>query len=578
MVMKVSSSKRIGIFTLFAAVLLFCSWTYFDKPEPIRYAKPVATPITMCGSLSFDWADTAFSKARILPGLGDLHYPVTTASIKAQEFFEQGLRLIYAFNHWEAIQSFREAARLDPDCAMAYWGLALAYGPNLNDVNPKDRERIAFESIQKAIARKDKVSVVEKDFIDAMAARYNGKAYDNRDSLNQSYANAMTQLARKYPDDAEAQTLCADAIMNTMPWDYWNGDGSPKPPTSEAKLLLENVQKRFPKHPGAHHLYIHLVEASPDPAQAMPSAQFLENAMPGAGHIIHMPAHIYIRVGQYTRSIESNLRAVKVDEDYLANSENRGMYRIGYYPHNIDFISFSSYMEGRSGLGIQTALKLAYKGNMITKSNPVFAQYFGVEPMIAFTRFGKWNDILSLSDPDDNLLYSQVLWHFSRGMAFTRTNNTAMAAQELVKLDSLCQLDTLKSVYFSFNPVYNIVKVPLSILRGELLIKQKKTDEGLASLVNAVKAEDSLRYMEPPDWKIPSRHFLGAALLEAGKFAEAEQVYLEDLKRNAENGWSLTGLQQCQAKLGKKTEMAATAKRFAKAWKNADIAITSSRY
>lgn len=574
---KPTTLKRIGMLVLLSAALAFCSWTYF-QPEPIHYTKPVSAPITMCGSLSFNWMDTTFASAKILPGLGDLHYPVTTSSVKAQEFFEQGLRLIYAFNHWEAIQSFREAARLDPDCAMAYWGLALAYGPNLNDVNPKDRERIAFESIQKAISRQNKVSAVEKDFINAMAARYNGKAYDDRDSLNQAYVTTMVQLAKKYPEDVEAQTLCADAIMNSMPWDYWNTDGSPKPRTSEAKVLLENVLKKFPKHPGAHHLYIHLVEASPTPELAMPSAEFLENAMPGAGHIIHMPAHIYIRVGQYSRSIDLNIRAAKADEDYLAISDNRGMYRVGYYPHNIDFISYSSYMEGRSTLAIQTALKLAYKGSMITKSNPVFAQYFGVEPMIAFTRFGKWNDILSLPEVDDNLLYSRIWRHFSRGMAFTRTNNIPQAARELSTLDSLCRLDTLKSVYFSFNPVYNIVKVPASLLRGELLLKQKKTDEGLAALKQAVKAEDSLRYMEPPDWKIPSRHFLGAALMESGKFAEAEQVYLDDLKRYPENGWSLTGLQQCQAKLGKKTEMAATAKRFAKAWKNADVALTSSRF
>lgn len=562
---------------MIAAATIFWSWKKSAEPDRVIYSKPVASRITMCGSLSFDVDDTT-ARATLLPGLGTHRYPISTTSLKAQEFFEQGLKLVYAFNHWEAIRAFREAARLDPNCAMAYWGLALAYGPNLNDVNPQDRERIAYESIQKAIAKKDRVSPVEKDLIDAMAVRYDGEAYDVRDSLNTAYAEAMLKIAAKYPDDAEVQTLCADAVMNTMPWDYWLKDGSPKPATAEAKKILEAVLKTSPNHPGAHHLYIHLVEASPAPEQALASAAFLETAMPGAGHIIHMPAHIYIRTGQYSRSIELNQQAVKVDEDYLSLSDNKGMYRWSYYPHNVDFISFSSYMEGRSALGIQTALKLAYKGSMITQSNPIAAQYFDVEPLLAYVRFGKWSEILSLPDPDASLIYSNVIYRFARGMAYLRNNKIAQASIELTKLDSLTSLDTLKSIYFTFNPASDIVQIPLHILRGELLIKQNKFDEGVASLTKAVSAEENLRYMEPPDWKIPSRHFLGAAFLDAGKFGEAEQVFLKDLQVNRENGWSLNGLQQCQLKLGKKDAMSATAKRFTKAWKNSDIAITSSRY
>ncbi|HEX6224929.1 MAG TPA: hypothetical protein VFZ52_10990 [Chryseolinea sp.] len=560
------------------ASLGFWSWKKTGSPE-VLYLQPVSSPITMCGSIRSQWSDTIKAPpAKILPGLGNLRYPVTTSSLKAQEFFEQGLRLVYAFNHWEAIQAFRMATTLDPECAMGYWGLALAFGPNLNDWNPADRERLALEAIQKAQSKKERTSQVEKDFIDALATRYDGKVYENRDSLNQAYSQAMVKLAQRYPQDSEIQTLCADAIMNTMPWDYWLKDGSPKPATADAKRILEDVIKRYPQHPGAHHLYIHLVEASQTPELALKSAEFLETAMPSAGHIVHMPAHIYVRVGQYSRSIESNLAAVKVDEQYLAYSGNQGMYRLMYYPHNVDFISFSSYMEGRSGLGIQTALKLAYKGSFSKVSTPGFSQYLTVEPMIAYTRFGKWNDILALPDPGNDILYAQVMWRFSRGMAFIRTGHTSEANLELVKLDSLNKLDTLKSIYISFNPVSSSSQIASSLLRGEILIKENKFDDAIAAFQNAVATEDSLRYNEPPDWKLPARHYLGAAFLDANKFAEAERVYLDDLKVNRENGWSLTGLQQCYLKQGKKSEMTSTAKRFGKAWKNADVAITSSRF
>lgn len=573
---KVGVTSAVCVATLTS--LLLWSWKKIDKNAAPYIAIP-PTPITLCGTFPMGWSDTIKTPpAKIMEGLGNLHYPVTTTSIKAQEFFEQGLRLIYAFNHWEAIQSFRMATTLDPDCAMAYWGLALAFGPNLNDWNPQDRERFALDAIRKAQQKTVRVSQVEKDFIEALSARYDGNAYENRDSLNIVYAEAMRQLASKYPQDSEIQTLTADAIMNTMPWDYWQKDGSPKPATAEAKKILESVLQNFPQHPGAHHLYIHLVEASPSPELGLKSAAFLENAMPNAGHIVHMPAHIYVRVGQYSKSVESNQAAVKVDEQYLSYSGNQGMYRLMYYPHNMDFISYSSYMEGRSNLGIQTALKLAYKGSFSKQSIPGFAQYLSVEPMIAYTRFGKWSDILALPDPGHDILYAQVMWRFARGMAFIRTDHLDEAILELNALDSLNNLDTLKSIYISFNPVSSSSAIASNLLRGEIALKEKNIDVAMNAFEAAVAQEDSLRYNEPPDWKLPARHYLGAALLETGQYSAAEKVYSEDLKINRENGWSLTGLQQCYLKQGKKSEVITTAKRFGKAWKNSDIAIVSSRY
>ena len=557
--------------------VLFISWKTWERPKAKGYAKLPNTPVALCGGFSWDLADTLLANPRLLNGLGDLHYPVTTTSLEAQKFFEQGLRLVYAFNHWEAIQSFREATRLDPECAMAYWGLALAYGPNLNDVNPKDRERLALDAIQQAQKRRARISQVEKDMIDALATRYNGKAYEVRDSLNQVYAGAMGNIAQRYPEDPEVQILYADAVMNTMPWDYWLPDGKAKLQTQEAKRVLESTLAKFPRHPGAHHLYIHLIEASPTPELGLNSAKFLEAAMPGAGHIVHMPSHIYIRTGDYTRAVLTNVKAADVDEKYLARSENQGMYRLMYYPHNIDFICYSSYMEGRSNLAIQSALKLAYKANFISSTAPGFSQYMQIEPMVAYTRFGKWNDILALPDPGKEP-YPQVMWRFTRGMALLRTGFALEAKYELSKLDSLAKLDALKSMYISFNPVSMAASIGSDLLHGEIALKEKKFDEAITFFQKAVKTEDGMRYNEPPDWKLPTRHFLGAALLEAAKFAEAEQVYTEDLKRNRENGWSLAGLHRAQHEQGKKDAVLNTVKRFSTSWKNADITVITSRF
>jgi tetratricopeptide (TPR) repeat protein len=573
--MKKTRLLFLSVFLLSSVIL--GSWKAYEKPA--AKASPVKIlPLTMCSSFANLTFDTTYREAFILPGLGGLTYKVSTKSQKAQEFFDQGLKLIYGFNHWEAIQSFRHATKLDPDCAMGYWGLALAYGPNLNDINPKDREKFAFDAIQQAKSKIKNCTSVEKDLILALSTRYNGKAYDNRDSLNQRYAESMLVVSKKYPSDPEVQTMAADAIMNTMPWDYWSKDGTPKPATTESKMILEKILKIYVKHPGANHLYIHLVEASSNPAQGLNSAKILETLMPGSGHLVHMPTHIYLRTGQYDRSIELNQRAVAADEKYLSQSENPGMYRWSYYPHNIDFISYSSYMEGRSNLGIQTAMKLAYKGNLMSASNPVFAQYFMVEPMIASVTFGKWEDILSLPKPDEQFVYANLIYRFARGMALARTNRIEEAAENSAKLDSIAKLDTLSQIYFSFNPISDIAKVPANLLKGEVLLKQKRVAQGLAALREAVAAEENLRYMEPPDWKIPSRHFLGAALTELSMFDEAAKVYQEDQLKYPGNGWSLYGLQLCQAKTGRTSEASATGKKLTASWKNADFKLRGSRF
>ncbi len=572
--------KKIYLATLVAAVVMSFAWINFKRPAVVVYpAGNKNIPITICSG-SFFLSDTSLAAPRIISGLGTLHHKITTTTPSAQEFFDQGLRLIYGYNQWEALRAFQEAARLDPACGMAYWGMALALGPYINDPNPKDRERMAFEAIQKAKARSRNLPQIEKDFIDALAARFDGKAYDDRSALNQSYYKAMAILAKKYPDDPEAQTLLADALMSTVPWQWWDLKGNPKPQTLEARPVLENIIKKFPNHPGANHLYIHLMEESPMPELANASARFLETAMPSAGHLVHMPGHIYQRTGEYNRSIETNILAVIADEAYLAESvtEDYGFYRAAYHPHNIDFICYSSYMTGQSDLAVRASVKLVYRAGPLENMMPALYDYILAEPMTANVRFGKWNDILAQSMPAPKKLVAVVMWRYARGLAYLRKGFMANARRELRLLDSLNRLDTVRGLWIAFNSAGHLANIATHTLKGEMLLAENKFEAGIQELKSAAASEDTLQYNEPPDWRIPVRHNLGAALLGKGRYADAEQVYLEDLKRNRENGWALQGLLQSQLKLGKTSEAAATQVRFEKAWKNADVKITSSAF
>ncbi|MEJ0034370.1 MAG: tetratricopeptide repeat protein [Bacteroidota bacterium] len=560
-----------------AISLAFTLTSLRSNKQPVIYPKAKDFPITMCGAAFRDGIDFN-APVSLIPGLGDLHYRITTRDSSAQKFFDQGLRLVYGFNHVEALRAFKEASRLDPSCAMAWWGQALTLGPNINDWNPKDREAMALQAVTKAKELSIAASQKEKDFILAMAFRYDGNVHDDRSKLNEAYSGAMQKLSTKYANDSEALVLYADAIMTSMPWDYWNKDGSPKPLTSLARTALESAMKKFPRHPGAHHMYIHLVEASAKPADANHSAEFLETAMPSAGHIVHMPSHIYVRTGEYERSNKVNRLAIKADEEFLSRSADQGFYRIGYYPHNIDFLSYGALMNGQSVTAISESNKLAYQMKSLKEIIPVYYDYFTGVPLVAFVRFGKWNDILALPLPDDRFYHLSTLHHYARGTAFIRTSNLDEAKKELSKLDSLVKLDTLKNVAVMFNSAEQIAQVGARLLKGELLIAEGKSDEGLAALKSAVEAEDNLRYNEPQDWRLPARHFLGAALFEAGRYDEAQKIYEQDLVNNPENGWSLRGLANCQQKTGKTADAAHTVKRLERAWNKADITITSSRF
>ena len=511
-----------------------------------------------------------------LQNLGDYKHPVTTSSPRAQLFFNQGLTLTFGFNHREAGRSFREVARLDPDCAMAYWGQALVLGPNINMPMPPDAEAQAYELIQKAVALKAKVSERERAYIDALAKRYSNEDKPDRTTLDRAYAEAARQLSERYPDDLDAATLYAEALMDLRPWNYWTKDGRPYPKTLEIVSVLESVLERNPNHPLGIHLYIHAVEAvKPELAEA--GADRLGKLAPGAGHLVHMPSHIYRRLGRYADASEANVQAIAADEDYITQCRAQGIYPLGYYPHNIHFLWDAASMEGRSEVAIDAARKVASKLSAEKLREMPMLNSFAVVPLFAYTRFGKWEEILQEPRPADDLLFLAGIWHYARGLAFTATGRLGAAATELESLDKIAADKSLQDLaLFSPNPGAPIIKIAAEVLAGRLAAKRGETEKAIAHLHRAVLLEDALVYTEPADWHYPVRQSLGAVLLQADRAAEAETVYWEDLRRNPENGWSLFGLMKSLEAQGKTEQAEEIEQRFRKAWDRANVTLTAS--
>ncbi|MEW5978633.1 MAG: hypothetical protein AB1898_22780 [Acidobacteriota bacterium] len=515
-----------------------------------------------------------------LQNLGTHHHPVTTKSDLAQTFFDQGLRLVYAFNHAEAGRSFREAARLDTACAMAYWGQALALGPNINaPMEPSSHEE-AWQALQKALALKPKASKKEQAYIDALAKRYSQDPKADRRPLDEAFAQAMGKVSKQYPDDLDAATLYAEALMDLQPWSYWNRDGSPRGAALQIVSLLESVLKRNPNHPGALHYYIHAVEASRAPERGVAAADRLGPLMPAAGHLVHMPAHIYIRVGRYADASESNIKAVAADEDYITQCRAQGIYPLAYHPHNIHFLWAALTLEGRSAQAIEEARKVASKAKpeLLREPGLSMMQQFLVIPLYAFSRFGKWDEILREPPPPEDLHYPLGVWHYARGLAYTGKGQWKEAEQELESLKQLAAEPALKELkLWDLNPAAGLLEIASEALAGELAAKKGDLEKAVMHLDRAVRLEDAQLYNEPPDWHYPVRQSLGAVLLKAGRPLEAEVVYWEDLKRNPENGWSLFGLAQSLKAQGKTDQVEEIEKRFRKAWAKADIELKESR-
>jgi len=514
-----------------------------------------------------------------LQNLGNHEFPVTTDSARAQRFINQAIMLTYGFNHAEATRSFQEAARLDPDCAMAYWGMALVLGPNINLPMSPQAEPQAYALIQKALALKKGASEKEQAYIDALATRYSGQQDPDRTALDRAYAEAMRNLHERYPDDLDAATLYAESLMDLRPWNYWTRDMQPYPETRQIHRVLESVMARNPNHPGAIHLYIHAVELGrPELAEA--GAERLRKLAPGAGHLVHMPSHIFRRIGRYADASSSNEDAIAADEDYIVQCRAQGVYPLAYYPHNIHFLWDSETMEGRSRAAIEAARKAASSIPQGAWREVPLLHQFLVAPLFAYTRFGKWDLILSEPRPPEDSPFWTGVWHHARGLAFTATGQLESAKNELSLLQGIAAQKSMDGfrVTFSRNGAKAILDIAVDVVAGELAARQGDYDQAIARLHRAVLLEDNLIYNEPPDWHVPVRQSLGAVLLESGRFAEAEAIYWQDLRLNRENGWSLFGLMQSLRAQGKTEAAAAIKVRFETAWKQSDVSLTASRF
>jgi len=517
--------------------------------------------------------------APVFQGLGAHKHRISTHNARTQMFFDQGVNLMFGFNHAEAIRSFREAARLDPDCAMCWWGMAFALGPNINLPMPEDAVAPAWAALQRAEALKAKASPEERAWIDTLATRYAADPKADRHAMDEAFASAMGALWKAHPEDLDAGVFYAEAMMDTQPWDYWQLDGhTPKGHALEIVSTLQEVIKRDPSHPGALHLYIHALEATDHPEQAEAAADKLETLMPGAGHIVHMPSHIYYRVGRYADAERVNELAAKVDEAYIAACKAQGYYPAGYYGHNIHFLWTSAEMSGRYQTSIDAARRLVKAVDAVNLASQVTsAELYVFTPIVTQLRFEKWDAVLAEPAPPKTLLLDRAVDLYARGVAHAAKGDLAAAGAERAELDAVVSAADF-SRYDAWNmPAKSLATLALDLLDGEIARAKGDKAGAVTHFRAAYEIQISLPYTEPPWWHQPVAHLLGAALLDAGQPEEAEAVYRQSLTYYRDDGWALFGLAQALEVQGKTAEAAAVRKQFAKVWSRADIKLKSSR-
>jgi len=511
----------------------------------------------------------------LFDNLGTWHHTITTKVPEAQRYFDQGLRLIYAFNHEEAIRSFEEATRLDPDAAMAYWGIAYALGPNINAPMNHDQERRAAGAIEQARGHAQHITPRERAYIEALAKRYSTAANADRKALDQAYADAMRRLSQGDPADTDAATMFAEALMNLRPWDYWTEDGRPRPGTMDIVTALESVLKKNADHPGACHYYIHAVEAW-QPQRALACAERLPSLAPGAGHLVHMPSHIYIRLGMYEKAVERNAHATEVDRHYLEGRTLSGPYPVGYYPHNIHFLWAVLTMQGRSAEAMKTAGDLMKVVSLDVVRQAPEMEFLVPTPILAMARFGDWNGILREAPPPADLTYTVAIWRYARGLALTAKGQLDEAQKERQKLDEVVTTIPPERT-IGLNSARTLLSIASHVLGGQIDAKHGRMPEAVRHFEEAVTLQDGLRYYEPPDWYYPVRESLGSLLLKAGRAAEAERVFREDLKRTPENPWSLHGLAESLRAQRSDRDAASVQERLRRAASKADVDFSAAR-
>ena len=519
------------------------------------------------------------AKEPLYDGLGSYSRKVTTDSTEAQRYFDQGLGFLHGFNHRAAIRAFQQAAELDPECAMAHWGVALACGPHINSIAvPPPAAELAWKELELAQKNAGNASPVERALIDALAKRYANPQPEDRTGLDRAYADAMREVWKKYPKDPDVGALFAEAMMNLRPWDQWTPDGKPQPGTDEIIATLDAVLKLNPNHPLANHLYIHAVEASPNPERAMAAADRLRNLQPGLAHNVHMPSHIDIRTGQWLKAVDTNAKAVEADQRYRKLfGPAKGFLNV-YIAHNRHMLAYAAMMTGQRDLAMKhIRAMVAEMPTDFLKENALQAEGNVAMPLEVMVRFGLWDEILA--EPErytDKMWFTRAFHHAARAIAYAAKGDTANARNAQRVFIERAKL-VPKEDFVSNNSCEALLAVAMPMVEGEILIAEGKIDSGIEQLRAAIQKEDALKYDEPPGWLIPVRHSLGAVLMKQQRFAEAEQVYRDDLARLPENGWSLLGLAESLRKQKKNAdEVAQTQAKFEKVWAKADLTITTS--
>lgn len=569
---------RINYFLLFCSILICCSCT---KNKTVNKIKSVSSNFSCTTPEVTDknWYSSG-KKAPIFTGLDGLHFPISTKKTEVQKYFDQGLMLSFGFNHAEAARSFFEITRQEPKCAMGWWGFAYVLGPNYNAGMEKDNFLRAYNALKKAKLYSLSSSEKEKDLINALTYRYSNDTTIVRSVLDSSYAVAMRKVYKKYPKDVTVGSLFAESLMNLHPWNLWNKDGTTQPWTPEIIAVLKNCIQLEPKHPGANHFYIHAEEMSQHPENAEASADLLRNLVPGSGHLLHMPSHIYIRTGRYHDGVTTNLKAVETDSSYVDACHAQGAYPLAYYPHNYHFIAACATLSGESKVALKGAIATADHAHKKLLLDPAWStlQHYYSIPWYVEVKLGLWTAIINSPAPKKELEYPLVVWHYAQGMAMLSKNQPNEAKKHLAIMREIMTDPKIKDLtIWGINKVFDLCEIASKTLEGEINAKEKNYAKAIPLLKEAVAKEDLLNYNEPPDWFFSVRHHLGAVLIDAGKYNDAVKIYEEDLKTFRNNGWALKGLMNAYEKLGDKKRYEEAKTRFNEAWKYTDFEINSSR-